>query len=602
MEKYKSRKDVPTKYKWDLTDLFEDEKEFNDVYKDTLKEVNTLSKYKGMINDADKLYEFLERNNSIGAVVIRLYIYAYLINDQELGISKNTNRKHKSEELVNIYNINTAFFAPELLKLDKKEYQKLFTKNKKLNEYKALLDDIYRDKDHVLNEKEEMIITELNNAVNHFDDFSANMINREHDYGTITIDGKEEVITHTNLRKFLKNKDRRIRKEVREKFYKVIDNYSVSSADFLNGYVKTNLTNSKLHNFKNAWEEKLFDLEMDEKAYDALVNNTLNNTVLLRKYFRLFKETLKLDKLYPYDLNLELANSNKKYEIEEAQELCLKAIEPLGKDYIEAFRKIFTNRYIDYAEYKGKQSGGYSFAPTDRDSKILMSYNYDLSSVSTIIHEGGHNVHHQFVSKNNPYHYRDVSNLVAEVASLTNECLLSSYLAENGTKEEKLAGIANIIEVFISNMYGAVREGSIEREFYKYVEDGNSLNKDYLNDLVIKSLEKYYGKEVILDDYSALSWTTRSHYYMNYYLYNYAFCIAVASSIASDILAGKKEVLDKYLKFLSLGSDTKPLEAFKVLGTDLTKDETYIKAFNYFDSMLDKFEKISKEGEGSGQN
>ena len=601
MEKYKDRKDVPTKYKWDLTDYFKNEKEFQETYDKTLKLVNTLIKYKGSLSNDEKLYEFLEKDSEISAIVERLYIYAYLINDQELGISKNISRKSKCEELITIYSINTAFFAPELLQLDKKKYKELF-KNKGLNKYKVLLDDIYKNKDHILSEKEENIIAELNNATNHFDDFSSNMLNREHNYGEITINGKKEVITTTNVRKLLKNDNRKIRKEVWNKYYSTIDNYAISSASFLNGYVKTNITNAKLHNFKNAWEAKLFNLDMKKEAYDALVNNTLKNVDKLQKYFRLFRKTKKLDRLYQYDLNLELANSTKEYSIEEAQNICLEAIKPLGKEYLEAFRKIFTNRYIDYAEYKGKQSGGYSFAPTDRDSRILMSYNYDLTSVSTIIHEGGHNVHHQFVSKNNPYHYRDVSNLVAEVASLTNECLLSSYLSEYGTtKEEKLAGISNILGVFISNMYGAVREGTIERKFYDYVEQGNTISKEYMNDLVNESLKTYYGKEVILNEYSPLSWTTRSHYYMNYYLYNYAFCIAVASSVAKEILNGNQDMLKNYLKFLTLGSDIKPLKAFKVLGIDLTKDETYKNAYQYFDSMLDKFMTISKEGEGSGQ-
>jgi oligoendopeptidase F len=293
-----------------------------------------------------------------------------------------------------------------------------------------------------------------------------------------------------------------------------------------------------------------------------------------------------------------MAKSDKEYSIEEAQKLCLDAVSPLKEEYLNKFRKIIDNHYVDYAQYPKKCSGGYSLSTLSKDSRILMSFNYDLDSVSTLIHEGGHNVHHQYVSDNNPLIYRPVSNLVAEVASLTNECLLSSYLANNASsKEEKLSGINNILSVIVSNLFGAVREGKIEQDFYNYIDNGGTITKDYMDELTKKSLEKYYGKEVILDDYSKLSWIRRSHYYMNFYLYNYAFCISVACNVAKEILAGNKKMLDNYIKFLSTGNDVWPIDSFKILGVDLTNKKTYKNAIEYFDSLLDEFVKISKEGE-----
>jgi len=226
-----------------------------------------------------------------------------------------------------------------------------------------------------------------------------------------------------------------------------------------------------------------------------------------------------------------------------------------------------------------------------------MSYNYDLDSVSTLIHEGGHNVHHQYVKENNLLEYRDISNLMAEVASLTNECLLSNYLINNKTsKNEKLSGISNILNVIISNLFGAVREGKIELDFYDYVNEGNTITKDYMNDKVRKSLEKYYGNSVELDEYSSNSWMRRSHYYMNYYLYNYAFCISIATYVASSIIEGNEEMLDKYKKYLKTGSNTWPKDAFKILDIDLEDEKVYESAIKYFDKMIDKFVEI-RDGE-----
>ena len=593
MRKYKSRDEVEEKYKWDLTDFFLNEEDFNKSFKDAQNKVEGLKKYVGCTKDADKLYEFLTNDINAIALVERLYIYAYLINDEVLGVSKNIDRKNKTSDLFNMYSQNTSFFSPELLKLSSDEYKNLFEENNKLNEFKIALDDIYRNKEHILDENSENIISDLTNAMNHFEDMSSTMLNTEHDYGKVVIDGEEEKITTTSLSRMLKNEDRNIRKEVREKLSKVLENYATSSSQFLNGYVKANITTSKLHKFKNPWDEKLFKLKLTDKSFKTLVNTVQKHTDSLQRYYRLFKKHFKFDKLYQYDLNLDLTKDKIEYSIEDAQKLCLKAVEPLGQDYVTHFKKIIDNHYIDYAQYPKKCSGGYSFAPLDRDSKILMSFNYNLDSVSTIIHEGGHNVHHQYLKENNPLQYREVSNLVAEVASLTNECLLSNYLYNNGsTKDEKISGISNIIDVIISNLFGAVREGKMEEDFYTYVENGNSITKDYMSELTLNSLKKYYGDEVELDCYSNISWCRRSHYYMNYYLYNYAFCISVATNVASKIIDGDKDMLSKYLKFLKTGSDYDVSQIFKIIDIDLEDEKVYENAIKYFDTMVERLETL----------
>ncbi len=597
MEKYKNRSEVPDKYKWDLHDFFKDDNEFNKMLDDTKILISDIKNYEGKLKDSNELYDFLDLYFKCESNIERLYVYAYLINDQELGNSISISRKAKSESLIRDFSVNTSFFLPELISLNNDEYNNLFN-NKKLNDYKKLLDDLYKEKEHTLSKNEEEIISRLESTLNHFDDMSSTMLNSEHDYGCVNIDGNNEKITSTNYRLFLKNSNRSVRKSARESYNKVLGRYLASSAMYLNSYVQNNIEVCKLHKFDSPFNAKLFELNMPKKAYDSLIKTVENNVISLSNYFNLYKKVYNLKDLYQYDINLELANNNKKYSIEDAQRLCLDAIKPLGDDYYKHFKKVFDNHYIDYAQYEGKCSGGYSFAPLDLNSRILLSYNYDLESVSTIIHEGGHNVHHQFVSENNPVQYREVSSLVCEVASLTNECLLSSYLAENGkTKEEKLSGIANILNVMVSNLFGATREGHMESDFYDYAMKGNALTQDYMNELTIKSYEKYYGSSVKLDEYSGYSWARRSHYYMDFYLYNYAFCISVASYVASNILNGNKDMKDKYIKFLKTGSNVDPIDAFKILGADMDDENVYLSAIKYFNSMIDKFNSIYEGGE-----
>lgn len=595
MQKYNNRNEVPEEYKWDLTPFFKDEKEFYASIDKCKSMIEELKNYVGCTKDSNLLYEFLNKQVNAVALWEDLYVYAHLVNDQELGIDASIKMKNTAENLYNEYNLNTSFFAPELLKLTKEEYETLFT-NDKLNEYKADLDRVYREKEHILSESEEQIVSELVNSMNHFEDMSSTMLNSEHNYGKIKIDGETVVIAPNNYRRLMKNKDVNIRKKIYKSFHKVLDQYGTSNAHYLNSYVTMNNSLAKIRKYKDSWDARLFELNLSNDVFKALVSATESNVGSLQRYFNLKREALGLDTLNMYDMPLEMAGNDKEYSIKEAQDMIREALKPLGEDYISRYNRIIDNRYIDYCQYKGKCSGGYSFATMLQDSRILLSYNYNIDSVSTIAHECGHNVHHQYVNESNPLQYRTTSSIVAEVISLTNEILLSEYLVNNGSsKEEKLSGLANVLGVVASNLFGAVREGKMEQDMYKEVHKGGTLTKDYLDKLTRKYLKKYYGNSVKLDKYANTSWINRSHYYMHFYLYSYAICVSVALAVASKILNGDKDTLNRYYKFMQCGSDMWPSEVFNVLGVNLEDKQVYEEAIEYFDTLIDKYYKIMRE-------
>ena len=595
MQKYNNRNEVPEEYKWDLTPFFKDEKDFYESIDKCKIMIDDLKNYVGCTKDASKLYEFLGKQINVVALWEDLYVYANLINDQELGVDSSIKMKNTAENLYNEYNLNTSFFAPELLKLSNEEYNGLFD-NVMLNEYKDDLDKVYREKEHILTENEEKIVSELTNAMDHFEDMSSTMLNSEHNYGKIKIDGESIVIAPTNYRRLMKNKDVNIRKKIYKSFHKVLDQYGNSNAQYLNSYVSMNNSIAKIRKFKDSWDARLFGLNLSDKVFKSLVSATEERVNTLQRYFNLKKEALGLDTLNMYDMPLEMAGNDKEYSIKEAQDMVRESLRPLGEEYVSKYNRIIDNRYIDYCQYKGKCSGGYSFATMTQDSRILLSFNHNIDSVSTIAHECGHNVHHQYVNLNNPLHYRSTPSIVAEVISLTNEILLSEYLVNNGScKEEKLSGLANVLGVVASNLFGAVREGKMEQDMYKEVHKGGTLTKEYLDKLTRKYLKKYYGNSVKLDKYANISWINRSHYYMHFYLYSYAICVSVALSVASKILKGDKDTLNKYYEFMKCGSDMWPKDVFKVLGVDLEDKQVYIEAIEYFDTLIDKYYKIMRE-------
>jgi len=595
MQKYNNRNEVPEKYKWDLTTFFKDDNEFYKKLEEAIIKVKKLEKYSKCTKDAKKIYEFLSKDIEVSSLCQDLYAYAYLINDQELGVASSIDKKNKVENLFTTLETNTSFFAPELLKLDEDSYRKLFIDEPKLEEFKFNLDNIYREKKYILSESEEKIIHTLVNAMNSYDDISSNILNSQHNYGTIiTDDGTTQEIASNNYRFLMHDKNRERRKEIYGKFNKVLSQYSSTNASLLNSYINMEDKIAKIRHFNDSWDARLFGLNLSNKVFETLKESTENNLDKMQKYYNVRKKVLKLDKLYPYDLYVDIAKSEKRYSIEEAEEIVLNAIKPLGDNYQEKFKKIFDNHYIDYCQYKGKRSGAYSFSTIGQDSRILMSYNGTIDSISTIAHEGGHNVHHQYINENNPKQYRHASSIIAEVASLTNECLLSSYLANNAeTVEEKMTGLANIIEVFVSNFFEAVREGKIEQQMYEHVSNNNPITKEFMNEETYKLLKKYWGNTVELDDeYCKNGWIRRSHYYMNFYLYSYAICVAVAATVASKILSGDTKMLDNYIEFLKVGSDKWPKEAFEVLGIDLENKGVYEDAIKYFDDLLSEFESI----------
>ena len=593
MKKYNNRSEVPEKYKWNLDEYYKSYEEFDKEYKKISSRLKELDGYKGKLKDSKKLLEFIEKDMEISASIMNLDAYIQMKFDEELGKDESITRQSKIVKLYNEYSDKASFFEPELLSFTEKEYKDLF-KNKDLEKYRAFLDRIYRMKEHVLSEEKEIIVNRLSSAADNYHNIANNILNNENDYGTVKVDNEDITIALTNLRVLLKNKDQNIRREVYTKFYNEVSKYSGTLASLLSSYCTLNDEIAKIHNYKNAWNRKLFGLNLSNKVFETLVDTTEKNVDILHKYYELKKNTLGLDKLNVYDLSVPLVSNDKEYTIEEAQNICLEAVKPLGVDYYKHFEKIFNNSHIDYSQYKGKCSGGYCISTYDRDSRILMSFIGDLSSVSTIAHEGGHDVNHQYISENNDIIYRMIPNIMAEVMSLTNECLLSDYLLKNGkTKEEKLSGIENIMKVIVSNLYGAVREGKIEQQMYEIIESGSSLTKDNMKKLVSDSLDKYYGKYVVRDELANLDWATRSHYYMNYYMYSYSICICVASNIAREIIRGNKEILDKYISFLKTGGNIWAYDAFKMLGVDLEDKKVYENAFKYFDELIEEFKKLS---------
>lgn len=594
MKEYKNRDEVEEEYKWDLSEFFESNEAFFKASEEVDSKIDIFNDYRGCTKDGNKLYEYLIKLREVETIVEKMDAYAWLKNDEELGKKENLEMLSKSKDAVAKINNVNSFFEPELLKLSKDEFENLFKENSKLEEYRAFLLDIYRNKEHTLNESEEKIVNSLVMATNNFSDMSSTLLNMEHDYGKVTLaDGKKVTLSTTNSRFLKSNDNRETRKEADTKLLKKGLEYGSTSAELLNSYVKLKDTLASIYHFNDSFEARLFEDNLNKNIFDVLSKTTRDGVNTLQRYFKLRKKILNLDALYNYDLGAKLSHSKKEYSIKEGIKTVREALKPLGEEYLNKYDKLIKNRNIDFCGYPGKCSGGYNLSIPSSDSRILMSYHYDLESLSTIAHEAGHHINYQFIRENNPLQYCHNAIIMGEVASLTNEFLLSNYIFNNAKdKEEKVLALENSLDVIASNLYDAVRLGDMERLMHDKVHDGGALTKEFMNEISEESLKYYYGDTVKLSPYAKGSWIFRSHYYSNFYLYNYAICVSVASYFASKITDGDKETLDKYLEFLKFGSDIYPLDAFKKLGISLEDENVYKNAIFYFDKLISMLESL----------
>ena len=594
MKEYKNRDEVEEEYKWDLSEFFESNEAFFKASEEVDSKIDIFNDYRGCTKDSNKLYEYLIKLREVETIVEKMDAYAWLKNDEELGKKESLEMLSKSKDAVAKINNVNSFFEPELLKLSKDEFENLFRENSKLEEYRAFLLDIYRNKEHTLNESEEKIVNSLVMATNNFSDMSSTLLNMEHDYGKVTLaDGKMVTLSTTNSRFLKSNDNRETRKEADTKLLKKGLEYGSTSAELLNSYVKLKDTLANIYHFNDSFEARLFEDNLNKNIFDVLSKTTRSGVNTLQKYFKLRKKILNLDTLYNYDLGAKLSHSKKEYSIKEGIKTVREALKPLGKEYLNKYDKLIKNRNIDFCGYSGKCSGGYNLSIPSCDSRILMSYHYDLESLSIIAHEAGHHINYQFIRENNPLQYCHNAIIMGEVASLTNEFLLSNYIFNNAKdKEEKVLALENSLNVIASNLFGAVREGDMERLMHDKVHEGGALTKEFMNEISEESLKYYYGDTVKLTSYAKGSWIFRSHYYSNFYLYNYAICVSVASYFASKITDGDKETLDKYLEFLKFGSDIYPLDAFKKLGISLEDENVYKNAIFYFDKLISMLESL----------
>ena len=595
MEKQRTRDEIEEKYKWDLTTIYKTIDEFNNELESVKKDLGTISNYKGnIVNSSKNLYTYLVESDKLERRLYKLYYYAHLNYDSETTNPKNQELQGTVDNLLQNYSELTSFVTPELLSIDYDKIKEYYKEEPKLLDYEFNLESIYRYKEHVLDEKSEKILSTLSKVLSNPEDCYDSLTDSDLTFGSINVDGSEVELTESNYSKFIKNKDKNIRKEAFTKLFSKYSEFKNTITKTFKGNIDVLTSEAKIRNYNSSIEASLYSDNIDVSVYNNLINTVSNNMDKIYKYFNLKKKVLGIEDYHIYDVYLDMIPEfDKHYDFEEAKELVLNALKPLGEDYIETLNKAFDERWIDIYNNKGKRGGAYSSGFYDTNPFVLLNYEGKYHDVSTVAHELGHSVHTYYSCKNNPYHQSNYTIFVAEVASTVNELLLAKYMLKNSKdNEEKLFILNQLLELYKSTIYRQTMFAEFEKLMHEKVENDEVLTYENISNEYYKLNQKYFGDTLVLDDLIKYEWERIPHFYYNFYVYKYAIGLSCATKIVEDILNGKENAVENYKNFLKSGGSDYPANELLLANVDVKKRETIESALNMFDSLIDEFEEI----------
>lgn len=593
MDHIKERREVPKEFQWNLERIFKTDEEFQKEIKAVRKQIDEFAKLEGHTTEnAKTFYRSITAGNEIERRLNKLYTYASMKSDEDVA---NTENQAKKEQVVNLYNYASSkmyFQTPELLNTEKEVIESFYQEEPKLLEHKTNIEEVYRYKPHTLPKEEEKLLSNLSSAFGNDETTYGYLTDSDLDFGTIHDENGVEVpLTDTNFSIYIKSPKREVRKEAFERLYEVYKQFQNTITATFNGAIKQNVAMAHIKHYKTSFEAALFGDELDPKVYDTLVSSVRNHLDVLHDYYRLRKEVLNLKELHLYDVYTNLVpDTDTKYPFETASRLVLDALKPLGDAYINDLKQAFTEGWIDIYPNKNKRGGAYSSGSYDTMPYVLLNYQDKLDDVSTLAHELGHSMHSFYTRKNQPYQYGDYPIFVAEVASTVNELLLAKHMLKVSTnKNERLAILNQLLELFKGTIYRQVMFAEFENYAYDLVEQDEVITPDKLCKKYYELNQDYFGSDVVVDKEIAYEWEKVPHFYYHFYVYKYATGISAACHIVEGILSGDEAKRDAYLKMLANGCRENPLNTLKIAGVDMTDKEVYESAIRMFADTIEEF-------------
>ncbi len=597
VKKLPTRSEVPLEDTWKLEDIFQTDQQWESEFQEVKQLIPSMSSYQGKLGEsADSLFNALQAQDQLLERIGKLYTYAHMRYDQD---TTNSFYQGLDDRIKNLYTqaaSTLAYIVPEILSIDEERVKKFLNEKEELKLYEHSLDELNLQRPHVLSAEQEALLAEASEVMSASSNTFGMLNNADIQFPSIQDENGNEVdVTHGRYIRFLESADQRVRKDAFQAVYDTYGKFKNTFASTLSGQVKKDNFNARVRKYSSARHAALAADNIPESVYENLINTVNKNLHLLHRYVKLRKKVLKLDKIHIYDLYTPLVKDVKmEIPYEEAKDLILKGLTPLGEDYLNVLKEGFTNRWVDIHENKGKRSGAYSSGSYGTNPYILMNWQDNVNNLFTLAHEFGHSVHSYYTRKEQPYAYGSYSIFVAEVASTCNEALLNDYLLKTIDDEQKRLYLLNhFLEGFRGTVFRQTMFAEYEHLIHKKAQENEALTADLLTKEYYELNKKYFGEEDIeIDEEIGLEWSRIPHFYYNYYVYQYATGYSAATALSKQILTEGQPAVDRYLDFLKSGSSDYPIEVLKKAGVDMTSSRPIEEACKVFEEKLNEMEAL----------
>ena len=589
------RNEINEKDTWDLSTIFETDQKWEEelaLLTEDTKEAASLEGH--LLDSAKSLLNITERYLDLSRRLEKLYVYAHMKNDQDTRVAKYQEYYAKAMTLYSQLDQVFSFYEPEFMAITEEQYQNFLAEEPKLQPYKHFFDKLLQNKDHVLSQREEELLAGAGEIFGAASETFAILDNADIVFPFVKDeDGNEVQLSHGVYMRLVESKNREVRRGAYEALYSTYEQYQHTYAKTLQTNVKVQNYRAKVRNYKSAREAALAANFVPESVYDNLVSAVRKHLPLLHRYLALRSKILGIPDLKMYDVYTPLSSVEYSFTYEEALKKAEDALAVLGEDYLSRVKRAFSERWIDVYENQGKRSGAYSGGSYDTNAFMLLNWQDNLDNLFTLVHETGHSMHSSYTRETQPYVYGDYSIFLAEIASTTNENILTEKLLQEVQDDAtRFAILNNFLDGFRGTVFRQTQFAEFEHAIHQADQNGEVLTSEFLNNLYADLNQEYYGLSKEDNPQIQYEWARIPHFYYNYYVYQYSTGFAAASALAEKIVHGSQEDRDRYINYLKAGKSDYPLNIMRKAGVDMEKEDYLNDAFAVFERRLDEFEAL----------
>lgn len=587
---------MENKFEWKFTDIYKTKEDYKEDIKKVKEKLEEIVQYRGKLKDSsENIYKCYKIYEEIVEMDCKIYAYGMLQYHRNMTNQEAVELFKEAEELDNKIDEKTAFMVPELTNMDTATLEKYMKEDKSLQRYSRRITEIIENKKHILSKEIEEVLSKFSDTFNGCENAYSVLTNAEIKFPSIKdSNGKELEVNEAEYSKLLENKDREVRRKGSIALVSEYGKYINTITELYLNTVKQDTKIAKLRNYKSSLEKAVLDDEATVKVYETLLKTINEHIGINHEYTSLKKKLLNLPDIHMYDMSINPFNqTDTTMDIEDAEELVLKALAPLGTEYVNKLKEAFNSNWMDAYLSPNKRGGAYNMPVYGVHPYVLLNYTGTNFDVSSIAHEFGHAMHSYYSDKNQNVLEHSYTLLLAEIASTVNEILLAQYRLDNSTaKQEKIALLYDRIETVKSTLFTQAMFAEFEQEVHSRIENGEILNAEKLGNIYVDLCRKYYGEDLVIDEYNKYNWTRVNHFFRCFYVYKYATGISCAIDIASRILSGEEGLVEKYINMLKMGGSKKSLDILKTVGIDLEDSRTYENALKFYKNDIEKLEEL----------